>query len=252
MAKGTKPKKSGPRAKQVNSGKPRKGTGRTKQQEAFCKEYVLNGFNAAEAFRVAYPASATNTSQYRSEEARKLLKKANVKAGVVEYTEMMAEAARELAATKADPDTVELTQADRERVTFRLDADRVLQELAAIAFQDPRRIMSWGSQRVPMLKKKTGEVMTDPDGNPLYDHVPYLNIVPSDHLTEDDVRVVSNVDVTLSKTGDPVLNVKRGDKLKALQLLGTHLKLFTQKIEHDGKVQTGPISLQVTSAEEGV
>jgi phage terminase small subunit len=86
--------------------------------------------------------------------------------------------------------------------------DRVVKELARIAFIDLRRIFAWG-----------------PDG---------VRLRPSDELTDDEAAVVAEVTETRSETGGS-LKVKRFDKLKALELLGKHLGMFSDKLELTGK-----------------
>lgn len=223
--------------------KRRKGTGLTPKEDAFCREYVINGGNGAAAYFKAYPASQKHTPKYRTAQASKLLRTTHIKQGIAEYTELLAEAS---AAGKPQ------TDAEMERATFRVDSDNILRELHAIAYHDPRRLFRWGTQDIPVINKKTGEVRLDEEGNPITVSVPFMSFANSDDLTEDDVRAIAGVEMTISKTGDPVLTVKRADKLKALNMLGQYRKLFTQNLNHSGEVKSGPINLVVGQSEGDV
>jgi phage terminase small subunit len=104
-------------------------------------------------------------------------------------------------------------RAERTEIT----ADQIVKELARIAFADPRDVMSWG-----------------PDGVVLKD---------SNALTDDQARQVSEVSETTTGAGG-TLKVKKHDKVKALELLGRHLGMFTDKLEHAG-AGGGPLTVVV-------
>jgi phage terminase small subunit len=106
----------------------------------------------------------------------------------------------------------EITRALAERSKrTEVTADRVVRELARIAFTDTRQIFMWG-----------------PDG---------VTLRPSDELTDDEAAIVAEVSETKSETGGSI-KVKRFDKLKALELLGKHLGMFTDKVDvnHSGGI----------------
>ncbi|EPR42714.1 Terminase small subunit [Desulfovibrio sp. X2] len=86
--------------------------------------------------------------------------------------------------------------------------DMVVAELARVAFGDPRRVMKWG-----------------PGGVELKD---------SEKLTADEAALVSEVRETRTKEGGS-LGLKTCDKLKALELLGRHLAMFTDKVDANVK-----------------
>lgn len=96
-------------------------------------------------------------------------------------------------------------QAKREQRT-EITADRVVAELAKIAFADPRELMEWG-----------------PEGVKLKD---------SADLTEEQAASVSEVSETTTKDGGS-LRLKKHDKVKALELLGRHLGMFTDKVKSE-------------------
>src|SRR3954454_25334280 len=78
-------------------------------------------------------------------------------------------------------------------------ADRVVLELARVAFGDPRRVMSWG-----------------PGG---------VRLRPSAELADEEAAIVAEVGETTTKEGGS-LRVKTVDKLGALRLLAQHLGMF--------------------------
>jgi Phage terminase, small subunit len=95
-------------------------------------------------------------------------------------------------------------QRDRE-VRTEITQDKIVNALAKIAFSDPRKVMTWG-----------------PNGVVLKD---------SASLTDDDAAMVAEVAET--NTG---LRLKTNDRMKALELLGKHLGMFTDKVEHSGSI----------------
>ena len=86
-------------------------------------------------------------------------------------------------------------RAERTRVT----ADRVITELAKVAFGDPRRLLSWGPGGVVLRQ--------------------------SDELSEAEAALVSEVSETRTAAGGS-RRVKLHCKLAALTALGRHLSLF--------------------------
>lgn len=97
---------------------------------------------------------------------------------------------------------VEAGMAARARRT-EIDADRVVLELARIAFADPRDLMEWG-----------------PDG---------LELKESSSLTEEQAAGVAEV----AEGSGGTLRLKKHDKVRALELLGKHLGLFRERAEAD-------------------
>jgi phage terminase small subunit len=101
-------------------------------------------------------------------------------------------------------------QADLREKT-EITQERVVDELAKIAFGDQRKVMSWG-----------------PDG---------VRLRPSEDLSDAEAAVVSEVAETTTKDGGS-LKLKTHDKVAALKLLGEHLGIFTQRVQLEvgGKV----------------
>ena len=108
---------------------------------------------------------------------------------------------------KAEIDTALAERAKRMEVT----ADQVIRELAFLAFTDFRKAVSWG-----------------PDG---------VTLLPSDELGDGEAAIIAEVSETRSETGGSI-KAKRYDKLKALELLGRHLGMFSDKVDmrHSGEV----------------
>src|SRR3954468_7449641 len=92
----------------------------------------------------------------------------------------------------------------RRRRRTEVTADRVMLELARVAFGDPRRVVSWG-----------------PGG---------VKLRPSAELAAEGAAVVAEVAETTTKEGGS-LRVKTIDKLGALRLLGQHLGMFGEKVD---------------------
>lgn len=113
-----------------------------------------------------------------------------------------------------------IQNAIQEAVETRLEAlditaERVLAELARIGFSDMRDYTEWGARGVRL--KNASE------------------------LSEDAARAVAEVSQTVTQGGGS-LKFKLHDKKGALELLGKHLKLFTEKHEHAGS-GGGPIQM---------
>ena len=103
---------------------------------------------------------------------------------------------------------IEKAQAKRTERT-EITADRVVTELAKIAFADPRDLMEWG-----------------PNGLVLKD----CRIIPA-----------AVAEVSEGKDG---MKLKKLDKLKALELLGRHLGMFTDKVEMSGDLDIAAIIME--------
>jgi len=85
--------------------------------------------------------------------------------------------------------------------------ERIVRELARIAFGNKRAVMKWG-----------------PGG---------VALIDSDELTDDDAAMVAEVQETITQAGSS-LKLKTHDKVKALELLGRHVGMFTDKVQVTG------------------
>jgi phage terminase small subunit len=154
----------------------------TPKQEAFALA-IAAGETQAAAYRIAYPASLKWKDESVWQKASVLASNVNVRSRVEELGTK---------AAKANEITVE----------------RIVKELALIAFGNKRAVMSWG-----------------PNGVKLKD---------SEELTDEQAAQVAEVKETISSAGGS-LSLKTHDKVKALELLGRFAGMFTDKVEVTGK-----------------
>lgn len=97
-------------------------------------------------------------------------------------------------------------QSRRTQVT----ADKVIAELAKLGFSDMRDFASWG-----------------PGG---------ISLKQSDEMTDKDAACVSEVSETTTEHGGS-LRFKLHDKKGALELLGKHLGVFVDRVQHEGSIE---------------
>lgn len=166
--------------------------GLTAAQEIFAAG-IAAGMKQADAYLKAYPAAAKWTRSAVDPKASTLAAKPHVAARIDELL------------TRA----VEANQ---------VTVDRIVRELACIAFSDPRDVLNWG-----------------PTG---------VRLKPSDELTRDQAVTVSEVSERVSMAGVS-LTLKRADRLKALELLGKHLRMFGDAVEVTG-AGGAPLGVGVT------
>ncbi len=141
----------------------------TPRQRRFVEEYLVDLNATGAAKRAGYSARSARNRGYR------LLQNPAVAAAVARAQ-------------------------DKRAARTQVSADRVVTELAKVAFGDPRRLLSWG-----------------PDGVVLRD---------SSELTEAEAALVSEVSETRTAAGGGTRKVKLHCKLTALNALGKHLGLF--------------------------
>lgn len=171
----------------------------TEKQKIFADEYLID-LNATRAYRAAYPNCKKDSSADAA--ARKLLGNTRIQTYI---TERMEERQKR----------TEITQ------------DRVLNELAAIAF----------SNAADYAKVVERQATTEVDGNiiPLVgeDGEPILyrtvELELTDNLTEEQQRALGTI-----KKGRDGLEQKPCDKVKALELLGRHLGMWNDKLDVAG------------------
>lgn len=168
----------------------------TERQQRFCDEYLIDLNATQAAIRAGYTAKYANTN------AAKLLQNTTI----AEY----------IAQRKAERvQRTEITQ------------DMVLRELANIAFSNAADYAAVVEKDVVLTGENgTAIKVYDEDGNP----VKYKTVEPvlTSELTEDQKRALSVI-----KKGRDGFEVKPYDKVKALELLGKHLGMWTDKLELD-------------------
>lgn len=145
------------------------------KQRNFVVNYLVNGFNATKAAKDAgFSAKSADTQGSR------LLANVKIKAVIAART------GKALA---------------KKEIT----AENVLQEIAKMAFFDPRRLFR-------------------PDGT----------LIPITELDDDTAASIAGMDV-IDRNGEIRLKkIKIADKGSSLERLGRHLKLFTDTVEHKG------------------
>lgn len=168
----------------------------TERQQRFCDEYLIDLNATQAAIRAGY------AEKRAAEQAYQLLQKTTVQ-GYIQ---------------KRKAERVQRTE---------ITQDMVLRELANIAFSNAADYAAVVEKEL-MVENSNGEMIParDRDGNP----VTYRTVEPvlTSALTEDQKRALSVI-----KRGRDGFEVKPYDKVKALELLGKHLGLWTDRIEVD-------------------
>lgn len=171
----------------------------TEKQKIFADEYLID-LNATRAYRAAYPNCKKDSSADAA--ARKLLGNTRIQTYI---TERMEERQKR----------TEITQ------------DRVLNELAAIAFSNT------ADYAKVVERQATAEVdgniipLVGEDGEPILYRTVELEL--TDNLTEEQQRALGTI-----KKGRDGLEQKPCDKVKALELLGRHLGMWNDKLDVAG------------------
>ena len=147
----------------------------TEKQKIFADEYLID-LNGTRAYRVAYPS--VKKDEVAAAAAARLLKNVKVEAYIQKRMEER-------------QTRTEITQ------------DRVLEELAAIAFA-----------RATDYAEIKGEC---------------VRIKDTDTLDEQQIRAIAGI-----KEGKYGIELKLNDKEKSLELLGRHLGMFKDKLEVSG------------------
>ena len=147
----------------------------TEKQKIFADEYLID-LNGTRAYRVAYPS--VKKDEVAAAAAARLLKNVKVEAYIQKRME------------------------ERQKRT-EITQDRVLEELAAIAFA-----------RATDYAEIKGEC---------------VRIKDTDTLDEQQIRAIAGI-----KEGKYGIELKLNDEEKALELLGRHLGMFKDKLEVSG------------------
>jgi phage terminase small subunit len=171
----------------------------TEKQKLFANEYLID-LNATRAYKAVYK-SVKNDETARTNSSR-LLTNANVKNYIAERM-------------KEREKRTEITQ------------DMVLKELATIAFTN-------GTDFAKVVEKSIMQPVFDADGNKINETEVFYKAVElelTDNLTEDKKKAIACIKQT--KFG---IEVNACDKVKALELLGKHLGMFTDKVELSGSI----------------
>ena len=171
----------------------------TQKQKIFCDEYLVD-LNATKAYKNAYINIKNDDTA--AVNGNRLLRNAKVK----EY--------------------IDKRMKDREKRT-EITQDKVLKEIAAIAFTD-------GSRYAQVIEKAA----YDNDGNPIIDpetgeqlRYKSIDFKKTNELTREEKKAISSI-----HKGKDGMKIETYDKLKALELLGKHLGMFTDRVEVSGSI----------------
>lgn len=156
----------------------------TEKQKRFCEEYLID-LNGTQAYiRTGYSAKKECTARV---ESSKLLTKPNIKAYISELRE---------------------SQSERTQIT----ADKVLAELAAIAFSDRTELAQVVHKQG--IDPETGEGIEYAD----------VDLTDTDKLSDAAKKAISGI-----KRGRNGVEVSSYDKIRALELIAKHLGMLNEK-----------------------
>ena len=167
----------------------------TDNQERFVQE-LIKGKSQREAYRIAYPKSLNWKDEVVDVNASKLFNSTKV---LLRYNELHDRLIQE-----AEDECI-------------VTAKEVLAELRRIGFADIKDFISF---RV----EKTDIGYNEDDGESIIDYAPIIDIKDSDEV---DGRVIQEVSISEKGT----FKFKLYDKMSALEKLGKHLGMFTDKVE---------------------
>ncbi|MDF2485675.1 MAG: terminase small subunit [Herbinix sp.] len=172
----------------------------TDKQKLFADEYLID-LNATRAYKAIY--KNVKSDEVAKAAASRLLTNVNV----AKY--------------------IEERMKDREKRT-EITQDMVLKELAAIAFTNGSDF----SQVVDEPMILNGQYVMDPDTGKLKTWET-VKITPTDRLPEEKKKAIAGI-----KMGKNGIEVSTCDKVRALELLGKHLGMFTDNIKLRGDANT--------------
>lgn len=180
----------------------------TPKQTRFVAEYLVDLNASAAALRAGYSAKTAGATGHEN------LKKPEVAAAI------------------------RAAMAERSARTL-VNQDKVVLELAKIAFADLADVVSWGSKEVAIGYDDEGRRLPPQDlGDAVVvmrEEAPFVSAIDSDQLTPEARGAVS--EVALTKDG---LRIKMHDKVGALTQIGRHLGMFVDRSEHSGPAG-GPV-----------
>jgi phage terminase small subunit len=158
-----------------------------KKQQRFCQEYVIDHNATQAAIRAGYSEHSARIT------ASKLLTKANIAGEVSRLEEEIAERCK-------------------------IDAEKVLNELAKIAFSDVGKLFSGGA---------------------------LMSVTEVDDDTRAAIASIEVVQRTTGSRDDPEVEytskIKTWDKIKALELIGKHLGFFADPTSITNNVQAAQV-----------
>ena len=169
----------------------------TAKQQRFCDEYLIDLNATQAAIRSGYSEKTAMEQGYQ------LLQKTSVQKYISDRKKVRAE-------------RTEITQ------------DMVLKELASIAFSNAADYANVIEKQAMIEVEGNMLPMLDENGNP----VMYRTVEPTltERLTEEQKKALAVI-----KKGRDGFEVKPYDKVRALELLGKHLGMWTERVEVESK-----------------
>lgn len=164
----------------------------TPNQERFAKEYIID-LNATRAYKAAYPN--TKKDETAAVSGCNLLRNPKVAAYIQKLK-------------------------DKRSERTQVKADDVIKELAIIGFS---KATDYAEVVEKPVIDESGNPVTDADGNKITYKT--VELIPTENLTEEQQRALA-----VLKRGRDGLEAKPYDKVRALELLGKHLGIFTDKV----------------------
>ena len=162
----------------------------TERQEQFCSEYLIDLNATQAAIRAGYKEKTAYSA------CQRLLKHVEIQKRIQQLKNERSE-------------RTEISQ------------DRVLKELAAIAFANATDYVQVTEKP---LYNSDGEKMLDNSGKIIM--IPYVEITETEKLKPEQKKAIASI-----KQGRNGIEVKLNDKTKALELLGRHLGMWNDKQE---------------------
>ena len=171
----------------------------TPKQKAFADEYLID-LNATRSYKAVY--KNIKNDDVASQAGSRLLRNVKVKSYLDERM-------------KAREKRTEITQ------------DKVLNELARIGFAN-------ATDYARVIQKEYIEKILDENGEEIGEETKTYTSVElelTENLSREQQSVIAGI-----KQGANGIEVKLNDKVKALELIGKHLGMFTDKVELSGSV----------------
>ncbi|WP_409229088.1 terminase small subunit [Gudongella sp. SC589] len=172
----------------------------TLKQEKFVQE-LISGKSQREAYRIAYPSSKKWKDENVDSQASNMLKIPKV---FTRYQALQSRLKKE---------------AEDEGI---VSGKRVLKELAKIGFADIGNYLEYRPEKTI--------VDYDEDGKPIIGYQTIIEVLESKGV---DTSAIQEVSITDKGT----FKFKLYDKQRALELIGKNIGMFTDKVEHSGRIE---------------
>lgn len=168
----------------------------TEKQKIFANEYLVD-LNATRAYKAAYPNVKKDSTAATN--GGRMLRNAEI----AEY--------------------IRQRMKDRQKRT-EITQDRVLNELAAIAFANVAEHVEIVMEQATYLRDGELQPLWDSEGNPVM--IAKLKVLPTSKLTKDQQRAIESI-----REGANGIEIKYCSKEKALELIGRHLGMWNDKLD---------------------